>query len=506
MAEWAIWRKKTRQNGISTRIRGSPASGWLQIGVLTCQTSGTPHVRDRCWRERVLPLPQALFAPTPARSIMPQLKPSVGPELGIPVVAEKTLRLLSTTVGFRGPGIFTVWLVAAFLSPVAWGVQEPNNNYWEAVVPLLADKCLKCHQASRAEGDFRIDDADQLAGYVVGGNLEESPLWTEHLAEDASNPMPPEDENDPWSAEQRAVIRTWIEAGGQQEAVADWQKMTAAARELEASQDLSSVLWTLHGRLHPAVLHFPVALISVAALFALLAFGNTHMDKAAMYCLGLGTLGACVAVSTGWGFAEHKQWGDWETELGNQESWWETLQAACGSSKFMHRWGGVVVAGLSILVFLLAFISRLNPNRSQFLWKASLVLLAGLVGFVGHLGGKLSHGDLYSEPLTRLQEVLTAAPDPGAPAVDNDEQTPKSTDNSEPSATAAESAEQQTADQAPPTPEKSTAEEKQNSEESRATAETAAQSLEEAAEKGTGEDLKEASEAEAAGGNETGGG
>lgn len=359
---------------------------------------------------------------------MPRPKRPMGISLGQAGAAQR--RVAGVHRFSAWPRVVATLVVGSFLlsSPASWGWQEPSGGYLQTVVPLLADKCLRCHQESRAEGDFRIDDSEQLAGYVVGGSLEESLLWTEHLAEDASNPMPPEDENDPLTAEERVVIRTWIEAGGQQEPVADWSKMTASARALEQTSDWQSVLWTLHGRLHPAVLHFPVALISVAALFALLAFGNAHMDKAAMYCLGLGTIGACVAVSTGWGFAEHKQWAAWETELGNQESWWDSLQAAMASSKFLHRWGGVVVAGLSVLVFLLAFVSRLNPNRSQFWWKASLVLVAGLVGFVGHLGGKLSHGDLYSEPLARLQEVLTAAPAAGEPAVDDVEQSPESTD------------------------------------------------------------------------------
>ena len=353
---------------------------------------------------------------------MPRPERPMGISLGQTVAAQR--RVAGVNRFSNWPQMVATLVLGSFLlsSPVTWGWQEPSGDYLQTVAPLLADKCLRCHQESRAEGDFRIDDSEQLAGYVVGGSLEESLLWTEHLAEDASNPMPPEDENDPLTAEQRVVIRTWIEAGGQQQPVADWNKLTASAQALEKAADWQSVLWTLHGRLHPAVLHFPVALISVAALFALLAFGNVHMDKAAMYCLGLGTIGACVAVSTGWGFAEHKQWAAWETELGNQESWWETVEAALASSKFLHRWGGVVVAGLSVLVFLLAFVSRLNPSRSQFWWKASLVLVAGLVGFVGHLGGKLSHGDLYSEPLARLQEVLTAAPAAGEPTVDDVEQ------------------------------------------------------------------------------------
>jgi uncharacterized membrane protein len=277
----------------------------------------------------------------------------------------------------------------------------PSVGFVGNVVPILSEKCLRCHDAQRQEGDFRIDVQDQLSERVVGGSLEESLLWTEHLAEDASNPMPPEDENDPLSERQLVTIRQWIESGAQFEAIEDWRAAKPSEQRVAEAADVASVLWILAGRLHPALLHFPVALLSVAALFAVFAFGNKSMDKAAMYCLFLGTVGACAAAVSGWGFAEHKNWPPLPDE---------TL----GSPQSMHRWGGIAVAGLGLIVFALAYITRLNPDRSQWMWKLGVVVVAGMVGFVGHLGGKLTHDDLYTKPLERLRTLLFESPQPDA--------------------------------------------------------------------------------------------
>jgi uncharacterized membrane protein len=297
---------------------------------------------------------------------------------------------------------------------------ETGADFANNVVPILAQKCLRCHQESRSEGDFRIDDPAALGGFVKAGNLEESGLWTEHLAADASNPMPPEDENDPLNETELATIKSWILSGGAITDQVNWRQAKASENKLKDVNDVASLLWIILGRMHPAVLHFPVALLSVAALFAVFAFGSQHMDKAAMYCLFLGSVGACVAAVSGWGFAEHEGWGAWSDEK-------------FGEPKYMHRWGGISVAALSILVFGLAFFTRMSPTRSQLWWKLGVVLVAALVGFVGHLGGKLTHDDLYTEPLLRLQELLSK-PDPTDPSDQTDQTDPSDqTDPTDPS-------------------------------------------------------------------------
>ncbi len=329
----------------------------------------------------------------------------------------------SLAAGFQRPFWGLIFLLFCQLNgPASFGwatptgpVDEPTIDFVKDVVPILAEKCLRCHQADRAEGEFQIDDPAALAGYVVAGKLDESPLWTEHLAEDALNPMPPEDENTPLSESELATVKAWIEADAAIADDVDWRKSKASESKLQQVNDVGSVLWIILGRMHPAVLHFPVALLSVAALFAVFAFGNANMDKAAIYCLFLGSLGACVAAVSGWGFAEHEGWAAWTEEK-------------FGEPKYMHRWGGISVAALSLFVFCLAFFTRMNPDRSQLWWKLGVVLVAALVGFVGHLGGKLTHDDLYTEPLTRLRELLSKPADRSDPSDKSDQ-----TDPSDPS-------------------------------------------------------------------------
>ena len=285
-------------------------------------------------------------------------------------------------------------------------------NFQTEVAPILAAKCYSCHGPDREEGGIRIDQAETFDGYLSAGSLEDSALWTENLAEDAGNPMPPEDHNDPLTTEQRDVLARWILTTAEWETVDDWAGLVTAGDEAKSAEDITSVLWILSGRLHPAVLHFPIALLSVAALFAVFSFGNEHMNKAAIYCLFLGTLGAWVAAITGWGFAEFRNWGEPE----NDELF---------SMKSLHRWGGAAVAIFGTLVFLVAWYSRSRTNGSALWWKFGVVILAAMVGFVGHIGGKVHYGmDLYKEPLERLRELVTEA------ATNSADTLPESTDES----------------------------------------------------------------------------
>jgi len=298
------------------------------------------------------------------------------------------------------------------------------------VAPLLAKKCIHCHGPDLQEGEeFRVDDVDKMAEYLAGGDLDGSSLWTEYLAEDASNPMPPEE---PLTAEERSVFRNWILTGAKMEVIEDWQTLLPD-KAVEAAEDVPTLLWILLGRLHPAAMHFPIALLCVSALFAVIAFGNPHLDKAAMYCLFLGMLGSWVAAASGWGFADFR---GWETET---------------TERFQHRWGGIAVAGLSTVVFAVAFFTRTRPNRSQLIWKVGVVIVACLVGFVGHIGGKVHYRqDIYEKPLNKLQTLLfdtkTPAPQPPTESVD---QTTESDQESQdpPTQDASEDNKQETTDE-----------------------------------------------------------
>lgn len=86
--------------------------------------------------------------------------------------------------------------------------------YERDVRPIFRDKCFSCHGPEASKAGLRLDrPADLQRGgesgkVVVGGQIDESYLW--ELVD--GEQMPPADQT-PLSAEQRALIRRWIEQG-----------------------------------------------------------------------------------------------------------------------------------------------------------------------------------------------------------------------------------------------------------------------------------------------------
>ncbi len=97
------------------------------------------------------------------------------------------------------------------------------------VRPLLADRCFPCHgpDAHQREGKLRLDTADGPEGAyrsrggsqaIRPGSLEDSELWYRVTTDDAGDRMPPEHANgEPLNAEERDLLRRWIEAGAEYE-------------------------------------------------------------------------------------------------------------------------------------------------------------------------------------------------------------------------------------------------------------------------------------------------
>ena len=80
------------------------------------------------------------------------------------------------------------------------------------VLPLLKARCVKCHGPAKREGKLSLASPKGLArggengGLVAPGRPEESLLWDRVLDDE----MPPKE---PLSAEEKAVIKGWIEGG-----------------------------------------------------------------------------------------------------------------------------------------------------------------------------------------------------------------------------------------------------------------------------------------------------
>jgi len=133
---------------------------------------------------------------------------------------------------------------------------------------------------------------------------------------------------------------------------------------------------TLHflGRLHPLVVHFPIALILVAGFLQLLR-GRRAPSEAIGVCLAFGALGAVFAASFGWLYAENDPPG-----------------SAVADTLFWHRWLGVGTAVVGVLCAVLARLSREAASKAYLL---TLLCSVGLVSYGAHLGGVLVYGETY---------------------------------------------------------------------------------------------------------------
>jgi uncharacterized membrane protein len=151
--------------------------------------------------------------------------------------------------------------------------------------------------------------------------------------------------------------------------------------------------WHFSGVFHPAVVHFPIALLTLAA--AVEAWSVVRRKRVPLHttlvCLYFGAAAAVVATLLGWANAD--------------------ASGQHGSIVTIHRWLGVAVAVLAALAAVLSiFIWRREAVRPRLLWsyRASILAAGGLVGLVGMYGGMISFGkDHYSDAYATLQRELS---------------------------------------------------------------------------------------------------
>lgn len=148
----------------------------------------------------------------------------------------------------------------------------------------------------------------------------------------------------------------------------------------------------LFGRLHPMMVHFPIALILAAVVMELFTMGKfRHSFRSGIrFLVIIGTISALIAALMGWFLAEN--------------------EGITGSTLDLHRIVGVVSAGFSVLLLVLLRKSELNPSASSIKTYRFFLFLTGIgIGLAGHFGAALTHGEDY------LTEVLPKNSDEQAP-------------------------------------------------------------------------------------------
>ena len=128
------------------------------------------------------------------------------------------------------------------------------------------------------------------------------------------------------------------------------------------------------GRFHPLVVHLPITLILLGGLMHFLSTKGKYkyLDSAVSFVLLLGAVFAIVAAILGWFIANDRGYDP--------------------NTLFFHRWLGITVVIGSILLCLIRFqLVKVNDR----LFPILMIVIMGMVGFTGHLGGNLTHGEGY---------------------------------------------------------------------------------------------------------------
>ena len=168
-----------------------------------------------------------------------------------------------------------------------------------------------------------------------------------------------------------------------------------------AESELQNVLLQTVGRSHPLLVHFPVALLVVAAASELGGLWRRSPEVGAMArgLVWFALPATFAAAFAGWTMSER-----------------DPVSRAMASTLEWHRWTGVGVLALTVLCVLL------RQKTSAF--RGALFCGAIGVGVTGHLGGTMSWGDGYLLEPIQSWRAANARTEPAPESVAGLENTP----------------------------------------------------------------------------------
>lgn len=252
------------------------------------------------------------------------------------------------------------------------------------VTEIFLNRCSECHSEddARPKGDFGfVMDLARLAkspDYVVPGQPDNSEMY---LMIDLDDMPPSKSKFGPMPDDEKKMVHDWIKAGAFAiDSNADADVVVAPAEsdsvgEMAKPAKKRLPLYYLIGKLHPFVIHFPIALIVAAGIAELFSLTQRHtgMTSAVTFCLLIGSASAVMAAISGWVFAMEQGYAiGMDTEIHN-----------------LHRWLGVACA---LICPVLLAIDLLSIKDRRFFRYCLLVGIA-LVLATGHFGGMLIYGD-----------------------------------------------------------------------------------------------------------------
>lgn len=278
---------------------------------------------------------------------------------------------------------------------------EKLVDFVRDIAPLLESRCESCHEGDSPKGGFNVGDRDSFLGYITPGSVADSTLWTDYLLakpatiEKQSLIMPPDG---PLPKAELTLLKLWIEEGAVWPEGAQLKSVPIAEDDIASKTSVRRGYRAI-GYFHPAVVHFPIALITVAAASVLLSyFLGSRFSSFGYACLVIGSLFAVVSAVMGWSFAEIRGFASWDTMLAANA----TEQQ---SNEFFHRWLGsaTAIAGL-IVCYLGSRAKQSDGSRPGHAWRIGTIVLALLVGAVGHQGGELVYGDIFAKAIEQFSK------------------------------------------------------------------------------------------------------
>lgn len=173
--------------------------------------------------------------------------------------------------------------------------------------------------------------------------------------------------------------------------------MITSAFALFAAAENGSTLLRLLGRFHPAIVHFPIALLTLAALCESwqIVRRKSGVAAATPLCLGVGAASAVLASLFGLLFEEFDG-------------------GSGGSMVDIHKWVGIAATAVALVAVVLLLKAAASPKALAGL-RAFLFTGAALVGLTGYLGGELVFGSNH---------LLKGILDPAKPATPDSPEKP----------------------------------------------------------------------------------
>jgi uncharacterized membrane protein/mono/diheme cytochrome c family protein len=288
-----------------------------------------------------------------------------------------------------------------FLAALLPGTSEAATPGGPAEVRTIFERsCAECHDVARRskpKGGFGfVLDLARLArdpDYVIPGDPDKSGLYLVLVDSDPDVVMPPPGSTVPkLSQQEREAVRKWIASlaapgpAARPSVAPEIPPPSPASSAVQATRPPKPAvprpmpsMRTAFARTHPMIVHFPIALLILAAAVEWLGWllGRTNDWQAAVrWCVGVSALAALFAVATGWQLVG--------------------VEGLKPQAVFDHRWLGVSTAAFSLLSWALLEAAHRTGN-STLIWAARIVIgiAAALVCLTGHTGGELVYGEGY---------------------------------------------------------------------------------------------------------------